>query len=171
MKHPDNGGCTLPDPLKTDILLACAPCQPYAQSRRGTGIADPKLHKSFGSLSGDDNSIIAHTKHILPHVLITENVLGMAAKYKDQETSPKDELIEKVMDIHRPDGSQHFVASGCAKLDSSMWLPGSRPRLIPVSYAISGDIGGGCADHVGNSVIGDVGRRAASMVAVGMGRG
>ena len=153
LKHPDGSGsefagCKLPSPLETDILVGCAPCQPYAQSRRGVGVADPRGHKSYGAIFAEDGSLLSHVKALCPHVFITENVLGMTAKYKGEESSPKEELIQEMMDIERSDGTKHFASCGCAKLDSKMWIPGSRPRLANTSChgsecCVGGGAGGG----------------------------
>ena len=83
---------------------------------------------TINSLAGKVDSVVATVQKVLPHVFISENVLGMNIMYPEEECSPKDEFIAAVQAIQRDNRDQHFAASGCATLDSNILVEGSRPR-------------------------------------------
>lgn len=112
--HKDNPSysCTLPAEGDVDLLVACAPCQPYSQMRRRSNAPKPEEHPLHGVLQ---DSIVKLANLLKPQVFVTEQVMGF-------DGDPKVEFINSMME------SGHFVASAVFQTNSSVYIQGNRPR-------------------------------------------
>ena len=127
--HPESDSCKLPAEGVVDVLVACAPCQPYTKLRNGCGVADCRDHPGYSVMFSETGSVISLTGKILPAVFISEQVRGFDKPYdKNSTTSPKTDFVDQVMGIRRRSGALHFSAWACAAMDSKMFVHGSRPR-------------------------------------------
>ena len=88
-----------------------------------------KDHPLFNVMFGDSDSVMSILRRTRPSVFMSEQVSGFSKPWqKGSDHSPKSDLVEEVMCIQRPDGSQHFKASAVLSLNSSTFVRGSRPR-------------------------------------------
>jgi hypothetical protein len=132
LRHPCvEDGCRLPEPLTTHMLVGSGPCQPYSQMRNGCGPANVRDHGGYEATFGDHGSVLSITKTVLPHVSMSEQVIKFDAAFeKDGSHSPKDEYMDQMRAIERPNGLKHFAAGMAVKLDSSLFVEGNRGRWL-----------------------------------------
>ena len=119
----------MPQPLSTDILVACPPCQPYSR------MTSPKTCKTHAQayLSIGDNENEANMKNLvtslLPLALLVEEVEGFDRSYPDLDGKKAVDVFTEIMySAKRPDGTTHFNKHCTIKLDAKMWAEENRPR-------------------------------------------
>jgi site-specific DNA-cytosine methylase len=127
--HPVSGQCELPEKGSIDVMLGWAPCQPYSILRNGVGVKDCRKHKGYAALFGEVGSIVSLAKQLLPHVHLSEQVMNFAKPYdKKSSHSPKTQFMDDMKAILNEKGQQHFTGVVAVKLDSEVFVEGSRPR-------------------------------------------
>jgi hypothetical protein len=101
--------------------------------RNGCGPAK-RDHNGYEATFGDHGSVLSVTKIVLPHVSLSKQVIQFDAAYeKDSPHSPKEEFMDQMRAIERADGAIHFAAGMAVKLDSSMFVEGTRARWLHVA--------------------------------------
>ena len=116
------------EPQRVDFYTACAPCQPYSTMR----VTGPEMdsHSGYNALFGITSSVMSQIAKLLPTLFLLEQVLGFEREKANHERTPKDEFIARVLEITRPGGEQHFVAYVMFRMDSGIFIHGSRPRHL-----------------------------------------
>jgi len=130
LKESGHGHCVLPEPKTLDVLIGCAPCQPYSKLSRST--ACPTTHKLYHTMHGDNGSLISFTKQTLPIVVISENVTGTLqcrnnGQYRD--SPPSDHIVQRFMAIKDENDDNWFVDFVVLKTCASSFVKQKRPRL------------------------------------------
>ena len=123
-------GFQLPGPKELDILIACAPCQPYSKLARSKKL--PEEHPLHYTIFGEEGSVCSFSAKYLPHLVVSENVLGILEKkgrglYRDHR--PADKFVERMMSIVCDKGEKWFIDVECVEADSFCFVPQGRPRL------------------------------------------
>ena len=129
--------CCLPPPLFLDMLVICAPCQPYTVASNKRFNVHPEKHSLFGTLYGDAGSCISMCRRLLPHRFISENVDGISKSFSraDPDTA-LDKFTEHLSNsVRREDGSQHFTGIAVIGLNATNFI--SQNRYRPPSPLLS----------------------------------
>ncbi len=72
---------------------------------------------------------MAMVERIQPQVYGSEQVFGFSTPPKGTTTTPKEEFTESIMSINRHGTDQrHFSGTLAVKLNSNIFMEGSRPR-------------------------------------------
>ena len=122
--------CAPPAPKELDMLIACAPCQPYSKLARSKKL--PEEHPLHYTIFGEEGSVCSFSAKYLPHLVVSENVLGILEKkgrglYRDHR--PADKFVERMMSIVCDKGEKWFIDVECVEADSFCFVPQGRPRL------------------------------------------
>ena len=124
------GGCSLPQPGKTDIAVAMGPCQAFTLQSRSS--LAPEDHKSHGVvMDRNSNSLLGWVARVLPLYYITEQVEGFGktrAQGRYSNTSPLIEFVRSMFLIKGPDGKSWFGDVAILKTCCSVWIEARRPR-------------------------------------------
>ena len=120
----------MPPPKTIDVLVGCAPCQPFSKLSRRTG--PPESHELYYTIFGTTGSLISFTKATLPHVLVSENVCGTletrhTGRYRD--TPPIQDIVAQLMASVDETGELWFVEHIVLRCNAGAFVQQKRPRL------------------------------------------
>ncbi len=67
----------------------------------------------------------------MPRIFLSEQVVGFSKPFKKgTEYSAKDEFLHQVLSIVDGNGEKHFTGGAAIKIDSDIFVEGSRPRCL-----------------------------------------
>ena len=127
--EPGHESCSTPAPKTIEVLVACAPCQPYSKLSRST--ACPTTHNLYYTIHGDTGGRISFCTAFLPLAVVSENVLGLlqcrAGRYRDHP--PVEHIVQRMMVI-RDGPEKHFVDVKVIKCCSSAFVAQKRQSFF-----------------------------------------